>query len=84
MFELGNDSQSEHLEIINLLLKHENVHYYLVGNEFYYHKFDNKNFDFSENFEIFLKKFRGKPIENSSILIKGSRGMALERTIETL
>ena len=82
MFELGQESAQEHKIIINLLLNEENIVCYLIGKEFYANKIDKESFHFYEtfdNFSIFLKETK---IENSSLLIKGSRGMALERVLE--
>jgi UDP-N-acetylmuramoyl-tripeptide--D-alanyl-D-alanine ligase len=82
MFELGQESASEHEVIINLLLKEDNIVCYLIGKEFYATKIDKENFHFYETFEAFSNFLKETKIENSSLLIKGSRGMALERTLE--
>ncbi len=84
MFELGTESPQEHKAILNLLLDTKDVVFYLVGKEFYCHRMNNTNFHFYEAFEDFSEYLNGIKIENSSILIKGSRGMALERTLQFL
>ncbi|MFC2110470.1 UDP-N-acetylmuramoyl-tripeptide--D-alanyl-D-alanine ligase [Bacteroidota bacterium] len=78
MFELGETSALEHQEITNLAetLKFHRI--YLVGENFIKTK-TSKAEKFS-TFEAFKKYF--KPSKPSSYLIKGSRGMALERTLE--
>ncbi|WP_338407852.1 UDP-N-acetylmuramoyl-tripeptide--D-alanyl-D-alanine ligase [uncultured Flavobacterium sp.] len=81
MFELGKESQQEHKGIVDLLLNEENVICYFIGKEFYSNKIERNNFYFFENFDDFSNYLKGIKIENSSILIKGSRGMALERTL---
>lgn len=82
MFELGTESAHEHKAIINLLLDSKDVVYYLIGKEFYSHQVESINFHFFESFDDFSEYLHRVKIENSSILIKGSRGMALERTLQ--
>lgn len=84
MFELGRESLQEHKEIINLLLNKKNITCFFVGKEFYSNKIKKDNFYFYETFELFSKYFQEYKLESFSILIKGSRGMALERILEFL
>ena len=84
MFELGTESAQEHKAIINLLLDTKAVAFYFVGKEFYVHRINSTNFHFYETFDAFSEYLNGIKLENSSILIKGSRGMALERTLQFL
>ena len=82
MFELGQESHDEHEAIVASLVNHNDVKCYFVGSEFYANKIEQDNFYFFESFEIFSKSLVANTLTNSSILIKGSRGMALERTLE--
>jgi len=84
MFELGHESSAEHKDIVNLLLKEDKTHCYFIGKDFYKHKTDTDNFHFYENFEEFAKILEDNPFQNKLILIKGSRGMKLERTLDLL
>jgi len=84
MFELGEDSFNEHKTIVNLLLNQKDVTVYFVGSEFFKHRSPGSGLHFFETFESFSSFLNGLKIENSSILIKGSRGMALERTLQFL
>jgi len=84
MFELGKESQQEHKVIVNLVLNEKDVVCYFIGKEFYNHRIDKNKFHFYETFDAFSDYLKNTKIENSSILIKGSRGMALERTLNFL
>lgn len=84
MFELGKESPQEHEAIVNSLLNQDEVVCYFIGKEFHANQVDKNNFHFYESFELFSDYLKNIKIENSSILIKGSRGMALERTLDFL
>jgi UDP-N-acetylmuramoyl-tripeptide--D-alanyl-D-alanine ligase len=84
MFELGEESPQEHQVIVNSLSNQEAVSCYFIGKEFYANQTDKNNFHFYETFESFSDHLKEVKIENSYILIKGSRGMALERTLNFL
>jgi UDP-N-acetylmuramoyl-tripeptide--D-alanyl-D-alanine ligase len=84
MFELGSESHLEHQAIVDLLLKNEIIICHFIGSAFYANRIQRANFYFHETFESFSKYFQETKVENSSILIKGSRGMALERTLSFL
>lgn len=82
MFELGNESLQEHKTIVEILSHDENVKCYFVGSAFYENTIDKNNFWFYDTFESFSDDISKTKLSNSTILIKGSRGMALERTLE--
>lgn len=84
MYELGNESMSEHKGIVDFLDKNGNFESHFVGKDFYANAVPNDNFRFYETFDDFAKYLSDKKIENKTLLIKGSRGMALERTLEYL
>jgi UDP-N-acetylmuramoyl-tripeptide--D-alanyl-D-alanine ligase len=84
MFELGNESHEEHKVIVESLLNSNDVSCYFIGKEFYSNKRDRNDFHFYESFESFSDYLKDIKIENSSMLIKGSRGMALERVLNFL
>lgn len=81
MFELGEESQREHQTIVDSLLNSNGVVCHFIGKEFYSNQIHKDHFYFYETFESFSDYLQNTKIENSSILIKGSRGMALERTL---
>jgi UDP-N-acetylmuramoyl-tripeptide--D-alanyl-D-alanine ligase len=80
MFELGNSSQQEHQNIANLVTSLNFDQVYLIGKAFSTVTVKNA-FQF-ENFEAFKKSQNYINVNNTSILIKGSRGMALERLLD--
>lgn len=84
MFELGEESQQEHQAIITMLSNQEKVQCYFIGKAFYNVRNNKNNFHFFDTFESFSDYLEETKIENSTILIKGSRGMALERTLDFL
>ena len=84
MFELGEESQAEHKAIITMLSGEEKAICCFVGADFYANRIEKSNFYFYETFEAFSNYLKENRIENSTILIKGSRGMALERSLEFL
>jgi UDP-N-acetylmuramoyl-tripeptide--D-alanyl-D-alanine ligase len=82
MFELGDESQKEHQTIIESLLTEKGISCYFIGKEFNHGKIEKAHFYFFESFDAFSKHLKETKFDNGSILIKGSRGMALERTLD--
>ena len=81
MFELGKDSNHYHQEIINRLEKINDCIIYIVGEYFYKTKHSDRIESFSTTKEL-INNLSKINISNYSILIKGSRGMQLEKIIE--
>ena len=79
MFELGKESVHEHQAIVDIATAFNFDETYFVGENFNIAKTNKPQFKTYQVFEEFLKK---NPLKNSSILIKGSRGMRLERILE--
>jgi UDP-N-acetylmuramoyl-tripeptide--D-alanyl-D-alanine ligase len=84
MFELGGESLDEHKAIVTMLSNSQNVKCYFVGSAFYENKIEKDNFWFYDTFESFSNDFSKTKLSNSTFLIKGSRGMALERALELI
>jgi UDP-N-acetylmuramoyl-tripeptide--D-alanyl-D-alanine ligase len=84
MFELGNESLAEHKQIVDSLIEHGEVEVMFVGKDFYANRINLAHLHFFETYEDLEKYLSGMAFEQSQILIKGSRGMALERVLELL
>lgn len=84
MFELGEESLEEHKKIIALLREESTITTYFIGKDFYTNKIEEKKILFFEDFTSFATYLKKIQISESLILIKGSRGMALERILEFL
>ena len=81
MFELGKDSNHYHQEIINRLEKINDCIIYIVGEYFCKTKHSDRIESFSTTKKL-INNLSKTNISNYSILIKGSRGMQLEKIIE--
>jgi UDP-N-acetylmuramoyl-tripeptide--D-alanyl-D-alanine ligase len=79
MAELGKYSEKEHLNLI-YLLKNLKIKCLFVGNEF---SKINKTDCFTDVYNL-IDYLKSKPIKDSTILIKGSRSVALEKVIKVL
>ena len=84
MFELGNEAKKEHQNIADLAYSLDLNQVVLIGENFYNSQ-TNSNVKMQyKSFEDFKNNFDFSKIKNQTILIKGSRGMALERILELL
>lgn len=84
MFELGGESESEHQNIVNFLSKNSIGKVFLVGINFYKTQSEDTNINKFETFEDLKEELSKISIQNSTLLIKASRGMALERILNLL
>jgi UDP-N-acetylmuramoyl-tripeptide--D-alanyl-D-alanine ligase len=87
MFEMGQESATEHESVIKKALETQVDERIFIGVEFYKAA---KSIDhgpltmdkFYPTVEEAIAALKAKPIKNATVLIKGSRGMALERLVE--
>ncbi len=79
MFELGKFSAKEHQSIVDLAVAFKFDALFFVGENFNKTKTSHLKFI---TFEELKKHLISNPIKGNTILIKGSRGMALERLVE--
>lgn len=82
MFELGKDAATEHQEIANYLETSGFDQVFLTGENFYQTDSRKGNIRKFNNFESLKVAITEGSLQNFFILVKGSRGMALERLIE--
>jgi len=84
MFELGNQSEKEHHDLIDFCVKNNFENIFLIGNEFFKQK-DKFEIPFfyktKDELNKHIKKF---PITSKYILIKGSRVMRMENLINII
>lgn len=83
MFEMGAEAAAEHTGIIEKALATPVDERIFIGHEFSAQKTiaEGKTARFYETAEDAIAALKASPIKNSTILIKGSRGMALERLV---
>jgi UDP-N-acetylmuramoyl-tripeptide--D-alanyl-D-alanine ligase len=81
MLELGKESLNEHKKILELIIEKDLQNVILVGNEFSRAGAEKRFLHFSNvnNARIYLSK---EKIKGQLVLIKGSRGMQLEKLTE--
>lgn len=84
MFELGDYSYQEHKLILDELCSHPEVKCLLVGTHFNQFKNDYLGFSFCENINLAQNFIENNKIAEFTILIKGSRGIALEKLVPLL
>ncbi|MFT4533570.1 MAG: UDP-N-acetylmuramoyl-tripeptide--D-alanyl-D-alanine ligase [Saprospiraceae bacterium] len=83
MLELGLESKSEHQDLVNYIKELGFRSVFLVGEEF--QKVDiPQYFDYFSDTTSLQKCLSDTPLTNQTILLKGSRGIALEKLIPLL
>ncbi|MFH6770039.1 UDP-N-acetylmuramoyl-tripeptide--D-alanyl-D-alanine ligase [Gaetbulibacter aquiaggeris] len=84
MFELGHEAEKEHQNIVDLASTQLLDKIILIGANFYKTKIVSPKVTTFESFDDFKNNFNLSELEFATLLIKGSRGMALERVLELL
>ena len=84
MFELGTAAESEHQNIVDFLETNEIGSSFLIGANFFKMRVRSSQIQKFETFEDLKDALQNDIPKNSQILIKGSRGMALERIVDLL
>jgi len=82
MFEIGKDSFKEHDNIVDIAQKIQLDTLVFIGNNFSEVKTDDPKTVQFKSFEDFKNSFDLHKINDTAILIKASRGMALERILD--
>jgi len=84
MFEVGETTKVEHQAILKLadILNIDIV--YGIGPTFGISKSENSTQHLFEAFSAFAKAYKKQTLQNTTVLIKGSRGMTMERVLDLL
>lgn len=81
MFELGEEAEKEHLQILKKALNMKASRRILIGEEFF--RFNpNPEAEFYRSTLEVLEALKQHPVKNATILLKGSRGMKLENLLD--
>ena len=81
MFELGTKTIEYHQLIVDQLEKIKNIQIYIIGSIFSQTNFSKKIISFKLLKEL-ITHLKDQNIKNSTMLIKGSRGMKMENIVE--
>ncbi|MEY8868667.1 UDP-N-acetylmuramoyl-tripeptide--D-alanyl-D-alanine ligase [Meridianimaribacter flavus] len=86
MFELGSTANNEHQNIVNFIEDNFNANTYLIGENFYSTQLKNTDGFIQKfrNFNDLATHFDTLTFKDKLMLIKGSRGMALERILDLI
>jgi UDP-N-acetylmuramoyl-tripeptide--D-alanyl-D-alanine ligase len=83
MLELGDTSAEEHQKITDFIEENSFLEVFLVGPQFK-NTIDRTQKKKFEQVELLTQYLKTQPIENKLILIKGSRGIHLEKVLELI
>lgn len=82
MFELGKEAETEHQNIVDFLADNPFGNVFLVGSNFFKTSSTSSHIKQFETFEELKTAVESNTPTNATILIKASRGMALERILD--
>ncbi len=82
MFEIGDETMLEHQKIVDQLTNTDLDKIHLIGEAFFMTNVADNRVSKFNSFEEFVKAFKENSYSETTFLIKASRGMALERTLE--
>lgn len=82
MFELGTESESEHRQIVEKAAAIAASRKIFIGREFFAVR--NSEAEFYGTVEEAMQALKNQPVLNSTVLVKGSRGMKLETVTNLL
>ncbi|GGW68698.1 UDP-N-acetylmuramoyl-tripeptide--D-alanyl-D-alanine ligase [Winogradskyella epiphytica] len=83
MFELGVDAEKEHQSLVSFIEEQFDKNIYIIGKNFYKTSTKSSTHKLA-SFDDLKSEIHKLDFTNATILIKGSRGMALERILELL
>lgn len=84
MYELGNEAPEEHRRLIARVHAMPLSRKIFIGKNFFEQRQDTDNVEYYESLDAAQKALEKKPLENTTILLKASRGMAFEGLLQYL
>lgn len=84
MLELGSYAEAEHQAVVDLLSAYPNLEVFLVGENFYKTKTQATHIHFYKTRDALGEVLENRKLNASYILLKGSRGIALEKLVAYL
>ena len=81
MLELGDYKEEEHQAILNQILKKNFERLFLIGESFSKLRTSDARIKQFESTEHFLESLKNEAFAHKNVLVKGSRGLALERVL---
>ncbi|MGM5470481.1 UDP-N-acetylmuramoyl-tripeptide--D-alanyl-D-alanine ligase [Flavobacteriaceae bacterium LMO-SS05] len=84
MFELGKEASVEHQNIVNYIEERLSAQVNLIGSNFFNTEIKKPYIKKFKTFDDLKSNLKTYKLNHAFILIKGSRGMALERVLELL
>lgn len=84
MLELGKYSDKEHQEIVDIVSAYTSLKVYLVGANFINTKTESNHIALYESRDALEEFLQKEPLNEAYVLLKGSRGIALEKLIKYL
>ena len=84
MFELGSEAETEHQNIVDFIENSSFNKTFLIGENFFKTEVSSENILKFNTFEGLQKELETNTFTQSQILIKASRGMALERILDII
>lgn len=84
MFELGKEAEAEHQNIVDFLVNNPFGTVFLVGSNFFKATSQVSHIKQFETFDDLKRELENNSPKNATILIKASRGMALERILDLI
>lgn len=84
MLELGSFSEAEHTEILNLAVSLGFDHILVSGSEFGKAAVKDEHLHYFENTDSLVAWLQQHPLPSEYVMIKGSRGMKMEKTLDHL
>lgn len=83
MFELGEEAEKEHRIILEKAINVNASRRILIGEEFF-KLADHSDVEFYRNTSDASEAIKRNPVKNTTVLLKGSRGMKLENLLSLL